>query len=629
MIIFHYIEMTNFLSIGNSPVRINLDKDDTTLIRGNNGHGKSTVLDGINYSLFSKPLRDVKLGQLVNSVNKKKCLVEVNFTVRGDNYIIRRGQKPVVFEIYKNGDLIEHDASAKDYQAKLENDIIGTNFRTFNQVVVMSSTGYTHFMELSTADRRSVVENMLDIEVVGQMSTVLKDRVKEVKAKGATLDNNYNSLTRSIQEVKSLIEQAKNMGDAEVVRIDSNITAIDEAITTIELELAECKMSHASQVDDKPVFNQEEETLRHRAASTELAGIDNKIKLLQDDINNSKQSAGVFNGEIRSLDFQISEYNNTKSFYVENDNCDRCNQPIDDQFKANVVDDMDGKISSCSHDRSNIQFDVAKLKDKVDECNSLVAGVNEGKLTHQTIINEVGAIVASVKQWQANCDSIISKARGISAQLKGQQDVKNRLLSDKQEVLAKGNTDTGAYYDNIASLNDDIEQLARTRAEINEEAELCKLAEEMLKDKGLKAKIIKQFLPVINSTINNYLESMNANYSFTLDEMFNETIKSRYRDSFTYGSFSNGERFRINVAVLFLWRKLAESKNTIASNLLFLDEVLDSSLDKEGIDNLFDIFATMPKSNIFVISHRPEIVDRFTHTIEVTKKGNFSHYDGI
>lgn len=621
--------MMNFLSIGNSPVRINLDKDDTTLIQGGNGSGKTTVLDGLNYSLFNKPLRDVKLGQLVNSVNKKKCLVEVNFSVRGDNYIVRRGQKPVIFEIYKNGDLIEHDASARDYQAKLENDIIGTNFRTFNQVVVMASTGYTHFMELSTADRRIVVEQMLDIEVVGQMSTVLKDRVKEVKSKGATLDNNYSSLTRSIQEVKSLIEQAKNMGDAEVVRIDSNITSIDEAITTIEAELAECKLTHTSQVDAKPVFNQEEETSRHRNASTELAGIDGKIGEIQNQINNCTQSAGGLNGEIRSLEFQISEFSKTKAFYQKNDSCDRCNQDIDPQFKANVMIDMDNKITACAHDKAVNQDNISKLKSEVDEHNRSIANVNEDKIAHQSIINEVGAIVASVKQWQANCDSILSKARGISAQLKGQQDVKNRLLSDKQDVLAKGNTDTGAYYDKIASLNDEIEQLARTRAEITEEAELCKLAEEMLKDKGLKANIIKQFLPVINNTINKFLDAMNANYSFTLDEMFNETIKSRYRDTFSYGSFSNGQRMRINMAMLFMWRKLAESKNTVASNLLFLDEVLDSSLDKEGIDMLFDVFETMPKSNIFVVSHRPEIVERFDHVIEVSLKGNFSHYDGI
>jgi DNA repair exonuclease SbcCD ATPase subunit len=629
MIKFNYVEFSNFLSVGNSPVRVPLNGEHTTLIRGGNGAGKTTVLDGINYSLFSKPLRDVKLGQLVNSVNKKKSLVKINFSVNGVNYEVHRGQKPAIFQIFKDGDLIDQDASARDLQAKLEREIISTNFRTFNQVVVIASTGYTYFMELGAGERRTVVEQMLDIEIIGHMSTVLKDRVKEVKNKSIKLENNYSSINRSIEEIKRLIEQVRRMGDEEVNRIDSSIVGVDDLITSLEIEVKNLKIEHDAEQGNKPEFDQVEETSKHQHATGALNVIDGDIRQIglrvRDHENTIRDAAGIK----RTMARDVSGHNTTKSFYEDNDKCDRCHQPIDSDFKARVVDEMNVKIGVCAEvaDQkttvmNNTELEVGKLEEERARISSDIQ-------IHQQIIADVAAIVQRVKKWQQGCDSIISKAKSVQQRIADQVNMKNKLVGDKSTAMTNGNQDTTDYHNQIEDFNVQIETLITTRAEITEESELCKMAEEMLKDKGLKAKIIRQFLPLINGTINYYLEAMDANYSFVLDDQFNETIKSRFRDNFSYGSFSNGQRMRINLALLLMWRKLAESKNTVSSNLLFMDEVLDGSLDKEGIDLLFDVFNTMPDNNIFVISHRPEIIERFDRVIEVQLQGNFSHYSGL
>lgn len=621
--------MSNFLSVGNSPVRISLNSERSTLICGGNGTGKTTVLDALNYACFNKPLRDVKLAQLVNSINKKKCIVKLNFTINGDNYEVHRGQKPALFVIHKNGDEINQNASARDLQQKLETEILGTNFRTFNQVVVMASTGYVHFMEMGTSDRRVVVEQMLDIEIIGHMSTVLKDRIKEVRMKSGKISDNYRDLTRSIEETKKLIEQAKTMGDAEVERIDSNIKTLDSTIAEIESELAKLKEEHDVQVNSKPLVDRDYETERHRNASNEI----NRLQTLNDELNNkineNNSTFRVVENEKMNLARDISSNEKVINFYEDHDHCNVCRQPIDDEFKKNIIAEHKATNEALVSNISTLEIRQSSINDESISFNDTVHAHKQEISQQNNIIEQVKQIVQSLKDWQNGCDKIINKAKMVQQRLKDQLDNKSRLIENKNEVLSKGNVDTKEYYDTIDKLNVDIEALIKNRAEVEEEMELCKLCEEMLKDKGLKAKIIKQFLPVINQSINFFLEAMNANYSFVLDEHFNETIKSRYRDNFSYGSFSNGQRMRINVALLFMWRKLAESKNTVSSNLLFMDEVLDSSLDKEGIDMLFDVFETMPKTNIFIVSHRPEIVDRFDKVIEVSMNGNFSHYGGL
>ncbi len=627
MIQFNWVEYSNFLAVGSMPVRIKLDDEHTTLIRGGNGSGKTTIIDALNYACFNKPLRQVKLSQLVNSVNKKKMLVKVNFNVGGHNWEIHRGQKPAVFLIHKDGEVVDQDASSRDLQAKLETEILGTNFKTFNQVLVVASTGYTYFMELDAPGRRTVVEQMLDIEVIGQMSTLLKDRVKEVRIRGNRIEDNYTSLQRSITQVKQLIEQAKNMGDAEVHRIDVNIVAVEKLISELEGELKKHKVSHDDEVGKKPEFDKDFETRRHQEANNILSTVNQANDKLAMAVDDAQREVRRANEDIRTQKRDISAHNNTKLFYEGNDNCDRCQQPIDVDFKNNVVEEMDFKINGCNEVITDADRIIDTSEIRIDELQKQKNDLAQNLQQQQAIIKEVGQIAQNVKDWQTRCDRIINLAKQVQQRIGDQTKAKQRLVDSKNIVLSKGNVDTKEYYDQIEAFNVEIEKLVLTRAEVAEEAELCKLAEMMLKDNGLKAKIIRQFLPVINKTINYYLEEMDANYSFVLDEQFNETIRSRHRDDFSYGNFSNGQRMRINLAILFMWRKLAQSKNTVSSNVLLMDEVLDGSLDKEGIDNLFDIFNTMENANIFVISHRPEIVDRFDKVIEVTLNGNFSSYD--
>jgi DNA repair exonuclease SbcCD ATPase subunit len=627
MIKFNFVEWHNFLATGSEPVRMELNQEHSTIIRGGNGAGKTTIVDALNYACFGKVLRDVTLSQLINTVNKKNMVVKVNFTVSGINYEVHRGQKPTVFKVFKDGDLLDQNAASKDLQAKLESEILKTNIKTFNQVVVIASTGYVPFMELDKASRRTVVEQMLDIEVIGQMSSVLKDRIKEVKINGSKLENDYNDTERSIQEIRNLISQAEQMGDKQVEQLDLRIDNIDKTLVGLNNDLAAVRNEHEVKTDHKPQVNKEIETDRFRMAKIELTSLDNLISEARTQIQSSRDSISTVNADVNNLNRSIAANTNTKSFYVDNDSCNVCKQVIDPDFKAEIVCNLEADIAisadAVSDKKKQSVLDNAIVNKKLN----FITSNEELKRKQNAVIEEVNYMVQQLKDWKTACENIITKARAIQTRIADQVSVKNGLVNDKQDVLSRGNTDTKEFFNRINVFNETIQKLVSARAEIAEEQELCKLAEMMLKDNGLKAKIIKQFLPLINKTVNYNLEIMNANYSFVLDEEFNETIKSRYRDNFSYGSFSNGQRMRINLSLLLTWRKLAESKNTISSNLLILDEVLDGSLDKEGIDSLFNIFHDMSKSNLFVISHRPEIVDRFDKVINVSLKGNFSSYE--
>jgi DNA repair exonuclease SbcCD ATPase subunit len=616
MIKFNFVEWHNFLATGSEPVRMELNEEHSTIIRGGNGAGKTTIVDALNYGCFGKVLRDVTLSQLINTVNKKNMVVKVNFTVSGINYEVHRGQKPTVFKVFKDGDLLDQNAASKDLQAKLESEILKTNIKTFNQVVVIASTGYVPFMELDKASRRTVVEQMLDIEVIGQMSSVLKDRIKEVKINGSKLENDYNDTERSIQEIRNLISQAEQMGDKQVEQLDLRIDNIDKTLLGLENDLSAVRNDHEIKSGDKPHVDKEIQTERFKVAKTELINLENLISSARVEIQSSRDKISTVTADVNNLNRGIAVNAKTKSFYVDHDKCNVCQQVIDPDFKAEIVNALDADIT-ISVDSINNMKQQSVLNNTLEEL----------KRQQNKVIDDVNSMVQQLKDWKTACENIITKARGIQSRIKDQLSVKNGLVDDKQNVLSRGNTDTKEFFNRIDVFNGTIQKLISARAEIAEEHELCKLAEMMLKDNGLKAKIIKQFLPLINKTVNHNLEIMNANYSFVLDEEFNETIKSRYRDNFSYGSFSNGQRMRINLSLLLTWRKLAESKNTISSNLLILDEVLDGSLDKEGIDSLFNIFHDMSKSNLFVISHRPEIVDRFDKVINVSLKGNFSSYD--
>ncbi len=701
MIKFNYIEWKNFLSQGDTPVRINLDKDHTTLIRGTNGAGKTTVVDAICYGLFNKPLRPVKLGQLVNTINKKKMLVTINFSVNGNNYEVRRGQKPTVFEILKEGEPLPQLAAAKDQQAYLE-EVLGCNYKTFTQVVIIASTGYQNFMELTPVERRVVVEQMLDIEVIGKMAELAKQRKKDVQNKQAACEQNYSSTTQKIDSVKRLID--------EVNRSNNNVVAdLDGRIEAKNLELKQLKDSHEAQVNNKPDIDMDAAREDYNKASIKINDYREQVKAL----HGKKQSAQTemfneieestaslmkiswdrqqeidskitdnlieqserdkpfnqmetdFRMAISNIDKLSTDASEKKEYYSSHEECEVCGQHIDADFCKDKLNEAEAILSKNSSEiaelktkaaitrdsrvKMNEEYDEinnalkaqqveireaaeaekaklsddikAKYADQANELNEQIRDLENCKIKEcERVIDDVNLMAEEMKNWSSVCDSILQNARGCQEMIQSYTQQKLDQISQGQETVI-------SYHKEVEELNEEIDDLIERRAEITEEMELVEMSLVMLKDNGLKAKIVKQYLPLVNRYINDYLDMMGANYSFELDEAFNETIKSRYRDNFSYASFSNGERARINLSILWMWRKLAESKNTVASNLLFIDEVLDSSLDKPGIENVFKIFESMPNSNMFIISHRPEIVDRFDNVITVSKLGNFASYD--
>lgn len=574
MLNFKQLRMKNFLSVGNQFVDIDLGANTSTLIRGTNGAGKTTMLDALDYALFNKSFRKVKLGQLVNSVNKKACVVEVEFNTLGRDWLIRRGQKPSVFEIYENGKAWNQDASANDLQKKLEVEVLRTDFKTFNQVVVVGSMGHTKFMELSAGDRRGVVETMLDIEVVSSMADIMKKRLSTAKAE-------LNEVTTEISKIGVKIQSAERSIQVTSDNNDEQLSIIDERLAELDVE-------------QKGVTDAIE---CHKAK--EPAPLDVSIKQKLDKLNGQHREGISKMGVLKS---DAMRERQSASFYMNNEKCDRCGQDIDDDFKSGIISDCNDRIERAGKLHNECSAIVDRIKLEIDE---LQLAVNK----HQSEYNE----------WSSGARNLTNDLNRINNEISNQNRAKQRLLSHQSNNNAK-------LYQEIEELQAEQTKQMEIRAERNETVELLTLGSTMLTDKGLKAKIIRQYLPIINGLINEYLDAMGAHYSFVLDEQFNETIKSRYRDNFSYGSFSNGESQRINMAILFMWRKLAETKNTVSSNILLLDEVLDGSLDKEGIDYLMDLFEAQGQTNIMVVSHRTDIVDNFDRIIDVNKVGNFSEY---
>lgn len=575
---------SNFLSIGATPETIDLNVEHTTLIRGTNGQGKTSLFDAVLYGLFGQVMRDVKTAQLINSINKKKLLVEVDFNINGKHYIVKRGQKPAVFEIWQDGEMINQDASVRELQSRLESDILGCNYRTFTQAAVIASKNYTPFMSLSSPDRRKVVETFLDIEVISIMGTLVKERTKEVKQRNTTSQTQLNQLQIKLDGVKRLIASVSDVSTEQVNGIDRQIDALNA-------RMVESEEQHKTILNEKPDIDVEAGQSIYQAQTKTIQQIDGIRR--------------EYATNIAVCENENKQHNQVVSFYKNHDDCDRCGQHIDEDFKADLISSTECKIT-------DNDFDIVAHNNVIQEAKERTEAAND-------IIREITAQANLLNVWQIKLDAIIRDANAINQQV-------SSLLSQKNGLLSKGSADTTGYHDEVEEFNQQIEAIINMRASITEEIELCNMATEMLKDKGLKAKIIEQYLPLVNKYINDYLDIQGAHYSFMLDDQFSETIKSRYRDTFSYGSFSNGESQRINFAILFMWRKLAESKNTISTNLLLLDEVLDGSLDKEGIDSLFDIFKTLDRTNIFVISHRPEIADRFDCIIDVAKSGNFTKY---
>ena len=570
MIIFKKVRWKNFLSTGNNFTEINLDKTRTTLISGENGAGKTTLLDAITFVLFGKPYRNINIPQLANSINEKDCMVEIEFVSGGVEYKIRRGLAPKIFEVYKSGKMMDQDAKSKDYQKMLEETILKMNYKSFCQVVILGSTNYVPFMRLPAADRRSIVEDLLDINVFSLMNTLLKSRMAQMKTDIADLEHKIELQKEKTIAQKRHIETLANKNKE---TIDRHEKEIQESYKQIE--------EHQKEIDEK------KKKIEELIQMSSQINVDAEVEKLTD-------LGRTISMEMRKLDKDIS-------FYSTNDHCPSCSQKIDCEHKEKVLTERNKKKSELEKGLQLQEKQMTKLSEKVVEKNL----INNKILLEQKMIHEIDSQVNAtnkyVKKLRSDIDSI-------------QSDTKN--IDEEQAKLKEMGQAGKELVENKLKLNDDMHYYS--------------LASFLMKDTGIKSKIIKYYLPIMNKIINKYLAQMDFFVQFELNDSFEETIKSRHRDIFTYDSFSEGEKRKIDLSLLFAWRAVAQLKNSLNCNLLIFDEVLDGSLDDVATESFLSILKGLDKgTNIFVISHKSKelLQDKFQDHITFVKRNNFSKID--
>jgi len=568
MIYFKSVSWKNFLSTGNDTIKIELNRSPSTLIVGQNGAGKSTMLDALSFGLFGKPHRDIKKDQMINSINKKGTVVEVEFKIGDSDFRIMRGIKPNKFEIYQNGTMINQASNARDYQKFLEQNILKLNHKSFHQVVVLGSSSFIPFMQLPIWSRRGVIEDLLDINIFSKMNTLLKER-------NAKIRDELTDINHQIELFKTKIDsQGKYIKDLQSINKDL-VETKKETIKDHEKDIKEL-IKESTELNDNLQSHIDIETKRSdelKATTTQLKSYD-----LQ------------FTAKIKDLVQQ-------GKFFEENDQCPTCDQEINENIKEE-------KITAIKKAAAEVQQGMEKLKEEVNQ-NYADVEDSRSKMTH--LLERQRKIISNsdkVSLIQKDIDSIQKEISGL---LQSSGDIKTA----KKEM---------------ESLRKSKETITEKKLEYVEERTYNEVIGEMLKDTGIKTKVIKQYLPVMNRLINQYLQVLDFFVAFHLDENFNETIRSRHRDSFNYASFSEGEKQRIDLSLLFTWRQIAKMKNSAATNLLVLDETFDSSLDHDGIDNLTKILNTLEDgTNVFIISHKGDILEnKFRSKIEFIKDRNFS-----
>lgn len=567
MIVFKSIQWSNFLSTGSVPNKVILNESPSVLIVGKNGEGKSTMLDAICFALFGKPFRNVNKNQLINSINKKNCLVEVHFMVSNREYKVIRGIKPNIFEIWVDGNLINSDAALKDYQKVLEQQILKLNYKTFNQVVILGSASFVPFMQLPTGQRREVIEDILDIRIFTLMNQLLKEKIADTKDQINRIDALISADRVKIEAQKKLIETLESTKSDMVAGL---IKKYEDNNRIIELS--------QSNIDTKTLLI---EQLRYKIGDKE-------------EINTQVSKANKLKANV---DNKIETCQHQVDFFNNNETCPTCTQHIDDQYKSKVIADMQHKLKDNEMKLELLQAGMTKLQTRLAEIQDIADQITDLNIELSTEVSTINILnkqnanlleeINSVKDDKANIDEEKTRMKTIAAEAMKQIQVKTSLQESRK-------------IQDISSI--------------------------LLKDTGIKTAIIKEYLPAMNKLINKYLTAMDFYVSFELDENFDETIKSRHRDEFTYASFSEGEKMRIDLAILFTWRQIAKMKNSVNTNLLILDEVFDSSLDTTGTDYFLSIMNSFgEKTNVFVISHKgDQLVDKFHSIIKFEKKNDFS-----
>lgn len=566
MILFEKIRFKNFLSTGNQFTEIELDKSNTTLIVGTNGAGKSTVLDALTFSLFGKSFRGINKPQLINSTNEKDCLVEIEFSIGTICWKVRRGIKPSVFEIYKNGQVLNQEASSIDQQKWLEQNVLKMNYKSFTQVVILGSSNFVPFMQLSAASRREVIEDLLDIKIFSSMTTIVKDKIKFLKEEVRSLDLKKESFSDKIQMQKDFIGDIEKRGKESIKEKEDKI----DELCVEETELGENIETLSFSIED---LNKELET---------YSGAKEKLRKL-----------GNLKGKISQ---KVSTITQEHQFFTENTVCPTCTQDIENEFRLNKISEAKSKAKELQHGYEELE--QAIQNEEIREDHFLRISKEVTNLTHD--ISKNNTRITSI----------------------------HRQIRDLQHEIQKTTTDLenrSAEHEKLEKFKDDLQKITEDFYTKKENISYYDYIYSLLKDGGVKTKIIKKYLPLINQQVNRYLQMMDFYINFTLDEEFNETIQSPIHEDFSYSSFSEGEKQRIDLALLFTWREVAKFKNSTSTNLLILDEVFDSSLDGTGTDEFLKIIRYIIKdANIFVISHKTGLEDKFQSVIRFEKVKGFS-----
>ena len=552
MIYFKNIRWKNLLSTGNQFTEIELNKTSTTLIVGENGSGKSTVLDALCFGLFSKPFRRINRPQLINSINDGGLLVEIEFEVGSRTYMVRRGIKKNIFEIFVDGQRLNQDAKTQDQQEYLENTILKLNYKSFTQIVLLGANHYIPFMQLKSQDRKSIVEDLLDIQIFSVMNGLLKYKISENKEENQNIEVNRKLATGNIETTEDIINDLKKTKKNQI------------------------------QQNERDINNNE----------VEIESLNTKIQKLMDSISNDKTAETLkeLEGYQDGIERKMLAAEQDIEFYEQNDTCSTCSQELSEEHKTKMITAHHGVMHASKGGLWELGNKIKDLKKRLEEVTNIQTAIGSYQVQIQAInsyITKLKDQIKTIEDREDDIDEKIKKLKDLKSELKSCQEKQENLSNQKQ---------------------------------------LFETAMVLLKDTGIKTRIIKQYLPIMNKLINKYLASMDFFVSFNLDEKFEEKIKSRHRDEFTYDSFSEGEKMRIDLALLFTWRTIAKMKNSVNTNLLILDEVFDSSLDTNGTDEFLKILNHLTgKQNVFIISHKGDVLfDKFKDIIKFEKYKNFS-----
>jgi DNA repair exonuclease SbcCD ATPase subunit len=565
LIKFHKVSVKNFTSVGNKPITLQLDKHPAVLIQGKNGSGKSSLLiESLSWVLYGRAFRNINKKQLINSINKKDCLVEVEFSIGAKEYKVRRGMAPDVFEIYENDSLLKMSSGSKDYQEHLERRILRINHKSFYQIVTIGSATFIPFMQLSQGLRREIIEDLLDLQVFSQMNRLLKSRIEE----------NRNAVSDIKYEI-DVLEEKITLQKEYIRKLKSKVSA-DREETLLKIADAESKI----------VANNKRIADIQSTINSELEKLTDHQKFLK-----RKTQYIQVEGQLKERSKKLKK---DVEFFENHEHCPTCKQDIDQGFRCETVEAKQKKLQEIRKAIDQVAEDVSNLNDKIDEFESI-----QRKISHyQKDITDVNNDSAALTRYKKELEKEIS------------EETKDETFTELEDTLRQ--------------YEEDRVVLGTRREELTKKKNIYDISSILLKDGGIKSKVIKQYIPIINAAINNYLNILDLNVQFELNEEFRETIKSRYREEFSYESFSEGEKARLNLAVTFAWRSIAKMRNSSATNLLILDEVADGGVDSDGIDDLVKILSSLHDTHVFVISHREEMMDKFDAALKFEKVKGFT-----